>query len=121
MKRPTGVSNAPVEAPLTQRLAFFFLFFFLVLPAAGSFSPTRRLQTLLTRRSCFKPFEELVVAKRPDVIVSVHPLCQDIPLRVREKLARAGKGRIPFVTVPANGARAAPHLGRSRAVYGGGA
>lgn len=34
----------------------------------------------------------------PDLIVSVHPLCQEVPLRVLDKMG-GGRRKIPFVTV----------------------
>jgi 1,2-diacylglycerol 3-beta-galactosyltransferase len=43
--------------------------------------------------------------KRADMVVSVHPLCQDIPLKILSELDSAGKSRAPedrktpFVTV----------------------
>mmetsp|Transcript_57475 Transcript_57475/g.140278 ORF Transcript_57475/g.140278 Transcript_57475/m.140278 type:complete len:529 (+) Transcript_57475:175-1761(+) len=36
--------------------------------------------------------------RRPDMVVSVHPLCQDVPLKVLEELD-GGKRTTPFVTV----------------------
>lgn len=62
---------------------------------------------------CFEPFERcmkrnpLDVKKddvRADMVVSVHPLCQDLPLKILTSLDTGGKSRVegretPFVTV----------------------
>jgi 1,2-diacylglycerol 3-beta-galactosyltransferase len=42
----------------------------------GIFPVTTWLQEVITRRTCFKPFKEAIAASDPDLVVSVHPLCQ---------------------------------------------
>ena len=71
-----------------------------MLPArAGTFKPSQVIQSILTKRTSFKPFKSVIEHCDPDVIVSVHPLTQDIPLCVTKKKAKNGDSRIPFVTV----------------------
>jgi len=60
---------------------------------------------------CFEPFKECMARpsgntnRRADMVVSVHPLCQDIPLKILSYLDSDGKTRgpegrtTPFVTV----------------------
>jgi len=59
---------------------------------------------------CFDPFKECMsrdsgdTGKRAEMVVSVHPLCQDIPLKIMTSLDTNGKSRTkgrttPFVTV----------------------
>lgn len=47
---------------------------------------------------CHKRFQEMFEDYDPDLIVSVHPLCQEVPLRVLDKMG-GGRRKIPFVTV----------------------
>ena len=37
-------------------------------------------------------------AYEPDIVVSVHPLCQDVPLRILDRMG-GGKRKVPFITV----------------------
>jgi len=53
---------------------------------------------------CFEPFKECIESKRADMVVSVHPLTQDIPLKVLNFIDSNGKSRTsgrttPFLTV----------------------
>ena len=69
------------------------------------------LNELLLESFCFEPFMECVnrpsgsTAKRADMVISVHPLCQDIPLKILAHLdsrgtTRGKEGRTtPFATV----------------------
>jgi 1,2-diacylglycerol 3-beta-galactosyltransferase len=69
------------------------------------------LNELLLERFCFDPFKECVsrpsgsTSKRADMVISVHPLCQDIPLKILAELdskgtTRSREGRTtPFATV----------------------
>jgi len=66
--------------------------------AYGVFSPTRWLQQKITLRSCFKHFKACLASYDPDLVLSVHPLCQDIPLRALKSLG-GGERAVPFVTV----------------------
>lgn len=64
----------------------------------GRFWPSRKAQEVATRLTCFGRFEKCIAAAEPDMVVSVHPLCQDIPLRVLAKMG-GGERATPFVTV----------------------
>ena len=62
---------------------------------------------------CFEPFKQCMTRnpmevrlndKRADMVVSVHPLCQDLPLKILNELDSNGASRsygrqTPFVTV----------------------
>jgi len=69
----------------------------------GNFPITRKIQELLSWHACALSFQQAIEHANPDLIVSVHPLCQYIPLYVVEKMnaRRQEKSlpRIPFVTV----------------------
>jgi Monogalactosyldiacylglycerol (MGDG) synthase len=67
------------------------------------------LNEFLLTTFCARPFRECLERKvdpatmvspkqRADMVVSVHPLCQDVPLKVLEELD-GGKRTTPFVTV----------------------
>jgi 1,2-diacylglycerol 3-beta-galactosyltransferase len=70
-----------------------------------------RMNELLLTTFCYTPFKECMNTwsgssdKRADMVVSVHPLCQDLPLKILADLDSMGetqdpKGRTtPFVTV----------------------
>ena len=64
----------------------------------GRFYPSRKLQELTSRWQCFAKFRDCISDHAPDMVVSVHPLCQDIPLRALEELD-GGSRTTPFVTV----------------------
>mmetsp|Transcript_19769 Transcript_19769/g.60928 ORF Transcript_19769/g.60928 Transcript_19769/m.60928 type:complete len:435 (-) Transcript_19769:152-1456(-) len=64
----------------------------------GRFYPTRKLQEIATRFQCSKRFGKCIGDAKPDLVVSVHPLCQDIPMRQLAKLD-GGERTTPFVTV----------------------
>lgn len=69
------------------------------------------LNTFLQEIICFDSFKECMsrpsgtTKKRADMVISVHPLCQDIPLRILSELDSAGRSRgvfdrtTPFCTV----------------------
>ena len=69
------------------------------------------LNNVLQETFCFDPFKECMsrpsgtTKKRADLVVSVHPLCQDIPLRILSELDSDGRSReasdrtTPFCTV----------------------
>ena len=47
---------------------------------------------------CHKRFQGMFQEYKPDLVVSVHPLCQEVPLRVLKNMG-GGMRQIPFVTV----------------------
>jgi hypothetical protein len=69
------------------------------------------LNEFMLETFCFEPFTQCMsrpsgdTGKRADMVVSVHPLCQDIPLKILSELDSDGKSRAPedrktpFVTV----------------------
>lgn len=71
--------------------------------AYGSFSLTRKFTEVWSWKQCFDSFEQAIRRADPDFIVSVHPLCQLIPLSITSKLnaerLAASKPRIPFITI----------------------
>ena len=64
----------------------------------GLFGPTRWLSQEMCNIACATAFQECIKSYQPDAVISVHPLCQDVPLRVLKSLGN-GKRKIPFVTV----------------------
>jgi hypothetical protein len=59
------------------------------------------LNAVLQETFCFDSFKECMsrpsgtTKKRADMVVSVHPLCQDLPLRILSELDSAGRSREP--------------------------
>ena len=59
------------------------------------------LNDFLLTTFCFEPFKECLnrpsgsTDKRADMVVSVHPLCQDLPLKILANLDTDGKSRDP--------------------------
>ena len=60
----------------------------------------------ISNATCFSRFRGCIEAARPDLVVSVHPLCQHLPLRVLRHMAEEAADRddapastIPFATV----------------------
>lgn len=64
----------------------------------GKFPPSKWGTEELSNLACHHRFKDCIEDQDPDLIISVHPLCQDVPLRVLNTLGR-GKRQIPFVTV----------------------
>ena len=64
----------------------------------GRFWPSRKLQEVTSRWQCFRKFKSCIESYAPDMVISVHPLCQDIPLRALKALD-GGERTTPFVTV----------------------
>jgi hypothetical protein len=69
----------------------------------GTFPPTKKLTEVLAWRSSYPLFRTAIEEVKPDCVVSVHPLCQYMPLSIVETLNKQrmleGKPLIPFVTV----------------------
>mmetsp|Transcript_8219 Transcript_8219/g.21146 ORF Transcript_8219/g.21146 Transcript_8219/m.21146 type:complete len:445 (-) Transcript_8219:831-2165(-) len=73
----------------------------------GKFPISRWFQEVQTRLTCFGKFSRCIEASKPDIVISVHPLTQDIPIRALKILdakgltptAQRGEGKTPFVTV----------------------
>ncbi|KAJ1452336.1 MGDG synthase-domain-containing protein [Pelagophyceae sp. CCMP2097] len=78
------------KRPLLWRLLWFY----------AGFPVTRRIQELTASWQCFNRFKRCIAASKPDLVVSVHPLCQHIPLKVLKRLGKErGAARTPFATV----------------------
>lgn len=54
------------------------------------FPPTRYLNEKMLALQNFGRFREAIMRYSPDMVVSVHPLCQELPLKV---LSAMGQGR----------------------------
>ena len=54
----------------------------------------------ISNAACFSRFRSCIEAARPDLVVSVHPLCQHLPLRVLRHMAEEAAGDGPASTVP---------------------
>ena len=68
----------------------------------GLFTPTRLFTEFDSHRLCYKGFQQAIENANPDFVVSVHPLCQLMPLSIVREMNKkrpTDKPRIPFVTV----------------------
>lgn len=68
----------------------------------GLFPPTKKFTEEWSRFSCYNRFRDAINATKPDVVVSVHPLCQLHPLSVVGELNKERPVHlppIPFITV----------------------
>jgi UDP-N-acetylglucosamine:LPS N-acetylglucosamine transferase len=67
----------------------------------GLFPPTKLFTELDSHRVCYQAFSRAIERANPDFVVSVHPLCQLMPLSILREMnqRRVDKPRIPFVTV----------------------
>jgi hypothetical protein len=54
------------------------------------FTPTKWGTEETSNLACHARFRDCIESHAPDLVISVHPLCQDIPLRV---LTTIGNGR----------------------------
>lgn len=70
--------------------------------AYGQFPPTKFFTETWSWMSSYWSFKDAIVSRNPDMVVSVHPLCQLMPIWVVQqmnKLRSKNKPSIPFVTV----------------------
>lgn len=70
--------------------------------AYGQFPPTKKLTEIWSWHSNYKIFSKVIKEADPDLVVSVHPLCQLMPISVVKELNAvrpATKLSIPFITV----------------------
>ena len=79
----------------------------------ASFYPSKRLTEESANLALHKRFRKCIDAHAPDLVLSVHPLCQDIPLRVRVDDASVASTRAPCA-LPGVIAPSAPMLHNSR-------
>ncbi|KAG5190785.1 Monogalactosyldiacylglycerol synthase, family GT28 [Tribonema minus] len=67
---------------------------------AARFPPTRWATHQLITMQNFNSVREAMRGYDPDLVISVHPLCQNLPLKVLRALGADGRRReLPFVTV----------------------
>lgn len=68
----------------------------------GFFPPTKLFTEVLSYVTCYDSFKKAIETADPDVVVSVHPLCQHIPVPIVQSMNKKRspeKAPIPFVTV----------------------
>ena len=49
------------------------------------FPPTRIMTEIVSKITCQNKFESAMLNSNPDLVVSVHPLCQHIPIKIVKK------------------------------------
>lgn len=87
------------KRPMAWRLIWFY----------SVFLPTRTLQTLAVKGAGIVPrFRAALELASPDLVVSMHPLTQDLPLDALDQLG-GGRRTVPFVTVVTDLGSAHPH------------
>lgn len=70
--------------------------------AYGIFPPTKLFTEVYSHVVCYDHFKNAIESSNPDMVVSVHPLCQHIPIPIVQRMNEARgpkKERIPFVTI----------------------
>jgi hypothetical protein len=69
--------------------------------AYGAFPPTKLFTEFCSWTTSYSRFAKAIEAAEPDVVVSVHPLCQLMPISIVKAINqnRPDKPKIPFVTV----------------------
>lgn len=70
--------------------------------AYGTFPVTKKLTEISSWRNSYTRFKEAIETSNPDFVVSVHPLCQLMPISIvrdMNKKRSTEKPPIPFVTV----------------------
>jgi 1,2-diacylglycerol 3-beta-galactosyltransferase len=69
----------------------------------GQFPPTKYFTENWSKMSSYSAFSEAITSVNPDLVVSVHPLCQLMPISIVSELnsnrGTPKKPKIPFVTV----------------------
>jgi len=68
----------------------------------GNFPPTKLLTETWSKKWCYKSFKNAIKASNPDMVVSVHPLCQLMPISIVKEMNKnrdENKAKIPFITV----------------------
>jgi len=71
--------------------------------AYGQFPPTKKMTEILSERKCYDSFRNAIRNIKPDLVVSVHPLCQLMPLSIVDEInkenEKEGKIKVPFITI----------------------
>lgn len=70
--------------------------------AYARFPPTRIATEILSGFTCYQSFRRLIESSNPDMVVSVHPLCQHLPVPIVKRLnSRRDSSKLPisFITI----------------------
>ena len=70
--------------------------------AYGAFPPTKLFTEIWSKFSSYNSFKDAIIERDPDLVVSMHPLCQLMPLSIVSEMNKnrdPAKFRIPFVTI----------------------
>ena len=70
--------------------------------AYGNFGPTKLFTETWSWMNSYGRFKNAITSRNPDLVVSVHPLCQLMPIWVVEQMNQIrdkSKPKIPFITV----------------------
>jgi len=73
-----------------------------IMYAYGAFGPTKLFTEVWSWLACYRRFKKAITDAAPDLVISVHPLCQLMPISIVAEMNRARKdGQLPvsFVTV----------------------
>ena len=73
-----------------------------IMYAYGMFYPTKIFSETWSHLACFKRFKQAIAIANPDMVISVHPLCQLMPISIVQQLNKersSDKLPIAFVTV----------------------
>lgn len=67
----------------------------------GLFPPTKALTEIFSWRGSYDKFKTAIRTANPDLVVSVHPLCQLMPITIVKEMntERKPEDKIPFITV----------------------
>ena len=68
----------------------------------GNFPPTKLFTETWSKKWCYKSFRNAIKSSNPDMVVSVHPLCQLMPISIVKEMNKnrdESKPKIPFITV----------------------
>lgn len=70
--------------------------------AYGGFPPTRLFTEICSKISSYQSFKRAIVQRSPDIVVSMHPLCQLMPLSIVSEMNKersVDAVKVPFVTI----------------------
>jgi len=70
--------------------------------AYGQFPPTKFFTEMWSWQNSYQSFKKAIIKSKPDLVVSVHPLCQLMPIWAVEEMNKARSKDllpIPFVTI----------------------
>lgn len=73
-----------------------------VMYAYGAFYPTKLFTETWSWMACYSRFKKAIMDSSPDVVISVHPLCQMMPIQIVKDINAdrpVGKLPVSFVTV----------------------